>query len=112
MDLRLALNLLCFLLDLCALYALCHSPNFYEIHPRLMFHLEHNYINSETVLQLQMDTEKFNETEIHGYTTVFCGRGRIAQPMSSLSSICIVFCIVVLVMKWPVLRKRHITISP
>jgi hypothetical protein len=38
-------------------------------------------------------TEGFSKTNIHGYTTVFCGRGRIAQPLSSLSSICIVFCI-------------------
>jgi hypothetical protein len=35
MHLRLALNLLHFLQDLSALYALRRTPNFFEIHPRL-----------------------------------------------------------------------------
>jgi hypothetical protein len=35
MHLRLALNLLHFLTDLGALYALCYSSNFYEIQPKL-----------------------------------------------------------------------------
>jgi hypothetical protein len=34
MHLSLALNLLHFFPDLSALYALRHTPNFYEIHPR------------------------------------------------------------------------------
>jgi hypothetical protein len=39
--------------------------------------------------------EGFNETYVHGYTSFFRGRVTIAQPVSSLSSICIVFCAVV-----------------
>jgi hypothetical protein len=37
MYLRLTPNLLHFLPDLDALYALCHTPNFYEIHPGYSF---------------------------------------------------------------------------
>jgi hypothetical protein len=40
--------------------------------------------------------EGYNEIEIHNYTTVSFmkghERGRIIQPVSSLSSICVVFC--------------------
>ncbi len=49
-----------------------------------------------TVLQLQMDTEGFlqwdRNTRLHN--SFFRRRGRIPQPVSSLSSICLVFCVV------------------
>ncbi len=42
----------------------------------------------------------YTETEIHGFTTVsFMEGGKIAQPVNSLSSICIVFCFVLYKLK-------------
>jgi hypothetical protein len=57
----------------------------------LLFKLGHT-ISKWPVLQLKMCVRKgYNETGIQLHNSFFCGRGRIAQPLSSLSSISVVF---------------------
>ncbi len=60
-----------------------------------MFNLGHTI--SMTLLQLQIDVQKvFTMRQIYMVTHQFLyGRGKIAQPVSTLSYICIVYCIVV-----------------
>jgi hypothetical protein len=36
----------------------------------------------------------YSETEIHSYTTIGLWKGRMTQPVSSLLSVCFVFCVV------------------
>jgi hypothetical protein len=56
---------------------------------------------TRTVLQLQMDVQTWLQWDKNAWlhNSYFGGRWRIAQPVSSLSSFCIVFCVVVNVMK-------------
>jgi hypothetical protein len=64
-----------------------------------------NYMNSVTVTGGYRRVQWDRNTWLHD--SFFGGTGRIAQPVSSLTSICIVFCIVVHVMKGQVLRRNH-----
>jgi hypothetical protein len=61
-------------------------------------------------LQLQMDTKGLNATELH--SSFFHGRRRIAQSVNSVSSIGVVFCIVVHGVSGQSSEECHIAISP
>jgi hypothetical protein len=74
-----------------------------------MFNLWHKI--NWTVLQLQMDVQKFAIRYTLLHNRLFCGRGRIAQPVSGLSSIWIVFCNVIHELKRASPLKSGISLS-
>jgi hypothetical protein len=54
----------------------------------------------------------YNETEDHGYTTVSFMEGEeLPQPVSSFSSICIAFCVVVHAMEQACPQKSGVSLS-